>query len=96
MKIIVITWQSYYNMFYKVSKKIKDLNIKVYSARVLEKEGEKLKAVLDEIKGSDLLLVYRSTQESFWEILEKEIREGKIDKKIVYLSSDPSFWTYST
>jgi cobaltochelatase CobN len=83
-------------MFYKVSKKIKDLNIKVYSARVLEKEGEKLKAVLDEIKGSDLLLVYRSTQESFWEILEKEIREGKIDKKIVYLSSDPSFWTYST
>lgn len=72
MKIIVITWQSYYNMFYKVSKKIKDLNIKVYSARVLEKEGEKLKAVLDEIKGSDLLLVYRSTQESFWEILEKK------------------------
>ncbi|MEZ0343808.1 MAG: cobaltochelatase subunit CobN [Caldimicrobium sp.] len=82
-------------MFYKVSKKIKDFEVRVFSARVLEVDSDKLAEALEEIRKADLLLVYRSSQESFWEILEREIREEKIKGKVVYLSHDPSFWTFS-
>lgn len=71
VKFVVLVWQSYYNMFLRVSKKIKEFEIKVYSARNLENDQKKLEEALREVKNSNLLLVYRSTQESFWEILEK-------------------------
>ncbi|MCX8041232.1 MAG: cobaltochelatase subunit CobN [Thermodesulfobacteriaceae bacterium] len=95
MKFTVVSWQSYYNMFYRVSKKIKEFEIKVFSARILENESQKLVKALEEIKTSEILLVYRSTQESFWEILEEEIKNGKIQAKIIYLSHDPAFLTFS-
>lgn len=95
VKFVVLVWQSYYNMFLRVSKKIKEFEIKVYSARNLENDQKKLEEALREVKNSNLLLVYRSTQESFWEILEREIKENKIKAKIVYLSHDPAFWTFS-
>ncbi len=94
-KFTIITWQSYYNIFYRVPKKIKEFDIKVYSARVFESDFKKFEEALSEIKSSDLLLIYRSSQESFWEILEKEIKNGNIKAKIVYLSHDPAFWTFS-
>jgi len=94
-RLVVLTWQSYYNLFYRVSKKIKDFEVKVYSARVLESEPEVLERALKEARSCDLLLAYRSTQESFWELLEREIKEDVLKTKIVYLSHDPAFWTLS-
>lgn len=95
MKVVVICWQSYYNMFNKVSKKIKEFEIRVFSVRGLEKDPERGALALSEARGADILLVYRSSQESFWEILEREIREGQIRGKVVYLSNDPSFFSLS-
>ncbi|MGB9762257.1 MAG: hypothetical protein ACPLWD_07230, partial [Caldimicrobium thiodismutans] len=95
MKITVVVWQTYYNMFYKVSKAINELEIKVYSSKYIENKPEKIFEILEIIKTCDLLFVYKSSTESFWEVLEREIKEGRIDTKIVYLSYDPSYWTYS-
>ncbi len=45
-----IVWQNYYNMLLKASKNIKDFNINLYSARVLEKEPQLLKKIENFLK----------------------------------------------
>jgi len=97
MKIIAIVWQSYYNMLLKASKRLKDIiDIKVYSARALESDPERLNRVLDElINSADLVFLYRSI-ESFWDKVEGIIREKENKPKIVCLSHDPAYWTLST
>jgi cobaltochelatase CobN len=41
-KVVAVVWQSYYNMLFKASKNIKDLQLNVYSARTLDNKPEKL------------------------------------------------------
>lgn len=94
LKILVVVWQSYYNMLLKASKNIKDFSVRVYSARVLENEPQKLDEVFKEIEETDILFLYRST-ESVWEEIEKRIKEKKIKSKIVCLGHDPSYWMLS-
>lgn len=96
MKCTVITWYSYYDVFCQVSRELKDFDIKVFPARALEKTSESCEEALREARTSDLLLVYRSSQEAFWELLEREIRASRIKAHIVYLSHDPALWTLST
>lgn len=96
MKLVVISWQSYYNLFNQVAKEIKDFEVKVYSARNLDQKPEIWKDVLEEVKNCDILLTYRSQNESFWETLEQSLSTMSDKKtKIVYLSYDPSFWIHS-
>lgn len=96
MKCTVITWHSYYEVFRRASSELEDFEIKVFSARVLEKASSSFEEVLEEAKTSHLLVVYRSSQEAFWELLEREIKAHRIRPHIVYLSYDPAFWTLST
>jgi len=86
--ILAIVWQSYYNMLYKVSKNIKDLDIKVYSARALDKDNERFEKVLEEMEKAKVLFLYRSN-EPIWEVLEKRIKNLKA--RIVCLGHDPSY-----
>ncbi|MCS7149393.1 MAG: cobaltochelatase subunit CobN [Caldimicrobium sp.] len=96
MKLVVISWHSYYNLFNQVAKQIKDFEVKVYSARNLDQKPETWKDVLLEITNCDILLTYRSQNESFWEALEKSLlTKSNKRTKIVYLSYDPSFWIHS-
>ena len=97
MKIIAIVWQSYYNMLLKASKNLKNIiDIEVHSARVLDSDPDRLNRVLDEaINDADLVFLYRSV-ESFWDRVEKILREKENRPKIVCLSHDPAYWTLST
>ncbi len=89
MKIVGVVWQSYYNIFLKASKNIKDFDINIYSARSIEAFPEKFDILLKDIKDADILFFYRSA-EPFWEKLEKELKQD-IDAKIICLGHDPSY-----
>ncbi|GAB6182397.1 hypothetical protein JCM13991_01380 [Thermodesulfovibrio hydrogeniphilus] len=94
LKILSIVWQSYYNMLYKVSKNINDFSVKVYSARILDSEPEKLDKILKEIEDSDIIFLYRSN-EAIWESIEKKLKEEPAKAKIICLGHAPSYWTLS-
>lgn len=74
--ITAIVWQSYYNLLYKASKKIKEFSINVYSARSLEKDPLLMEKVSQAIKNSQILFLYRSN-EAIWEEIEKIIKKNK-------------------
>ncbi len=95
IKLTGIVWQSYYNGLFKASRKVKNLKVKLYSARILEESPEKLKEAFKELEKSDILFFYRSN-ESFWEKLERDIKNRKFKGKIVCLGNDPGFWKLST
>ncbi|MEN2994239.1 MAG: hypothetical protein ABDH19_02685 [Thermodesulfovibrio sp.] len=84
LRVLAIVWQSYYNMFLRVSKNIKDFTLKVYSARALEQQLQKLDQVFTEMEDSDIIFLYRSN-ESVWEEIEKRIKE-KIKIQKLYAS----------
>ncbi|MBW1975857.1 MAG: cobaltochelatase subunit CobN [Deltaproteobacteria bacterium] len=94
-KVIVIVWQSYYNMLYRASKNVDHLmDIEVHSARALDNDPERFDRVLERLTEADLLLLYRSV-ESIWDRVEKFIRERKTKAKVICLSHDPAYWTLS-
>lgn len=94
LKILAVVWQSYYNMLLKASKNINEFSLKVYSARVVENEPERLNSVLKEMEDADILFFYRSN-ESVWEEIEKKLKESSMKAKIVCLGHDPSYWMLS-
>ncbi len=95
MKIVAIVWQSYYNLLFKSAKKLNHVaDIRVYSSRVLDKDPERLKEAIGELKTADVVFFYRSN-EPIWEILEKEVRDKNFKAKIISLGHDPSFWYLS-
>lgn len=95
-KIIAVVWQSYYNMILRASKNLRGiLDLEVHSARSLDSDPERLDRVLDRLPYADLVFFYRSV-ESFWDRVEKLVREGSIKAKVLCLSHDPTYWTLST
>lgn len=94
INFLAIVWQSYYNMLLRASKNIKDFSVKVYSARVIEQEPQKLEEALKEIDKADIIFLYRSN-ETVWEEIERRLKENNINAKIVCLGHDPSYWSLS-
>ncbi|WP_448384396.1 cobaltochelatase subunit CobN [Desulfosoma sp.] len=95
MKVIGIIWQSYYNLLYRAAGHVSNvLDVELYSARVLDKDPDRLEKVLDAMEEADLVLLYRSV-ESFWDMVEKRLAKG-IRGHVVCLSHDPAYWTLST
>ncbi len=94
LKILAIVWQSYYNIILRTSKNIKDLSLKVYSARVLDSEPQRLEEVFKEIEEAQIIFLYRSN-ETVWEEIEKRIKSEQTKAKVVCLGHDPSYWMLS-
>lgn len=95
-KIVAIVWQAYYNMFHKASMNLgRLLDVEVHSSRALDNDPDRLEDVLERIFRADLIFLYRSV-ESFWDRIERLLKEGRLGQKIVCLSHDPSYWTLST
>ncbi len=96
MKIVSIGWLSYAEMLTKASKNVKDImELKVYPSSKLEKEPEELEQVLKEAAEADIILLYHSG-ESFWERIEKRLKEIGKKTPIICLGHDPSYWLLST
>jgi len=94
MKLLSITWQSYFNMLYRASKNIKEFELKVYSSRALQNDPDRLSTVMDEIESADILFLYRSN-EPIWDEIERKIKDPSLKAKIVCLGHDPSYWRLS-
>lgn len=94
LKILAVIWQSYYNIVLQVSKNIKDLSLKVYSARVLDAEPERLEEVFKDMEEAEIIFLYRSN-EAVWEEIEKRIKSEQTKAKVVCLGHDPSYWMLS-
>jgi cobaltochelatase CobN len=84
LKILAVIWQSYYNIVLQVSKNIKDLSLKVYSARVLDAEPERLEEVFKDMEEAEIIFLYRSN-EAVWEEIEKRIKSEQTKAKVVCL-----------
>ncbi len=94
-KVIAIVWQSYYNMIFRASKNLRNvIDMEVHSARSLDNDPERLDRVLNRLSDADLVFLYRSV-ESFWDRVERLLREGSIKAKVICLSHDPAYWTLS-
>lgn len=94
LKVLAIVWQSYYNILHRASKNIKDFSVKVYSARAVENQPQKLVQVFKEMEEAEIIFLYRST-ETVWEEIEKHIKDINLRAKIVCLGHDPSYWMLS-
>jgi len=90
MRLVAILWQTYYNELIKVVKNIKIADIKLYSARLLQKNEELLKFAFEELEKADLLFFYKSS-EPFWDEVKKFLKNKKLKAKIIALGSDPEF-----
>jgi cobaltochelatase CobN len=86
MKLVGIVWQSYYNGLLKASKNIKEFEITLYSARVLEENSEKFEEALAKLEKADIIFLYRSN-EPFWEALEKRIKEKNLTNLFLFLGN---------
>ncbi len=95
MKILSIMWQSHMNMLVRASKNIEDIvELKVYSSKGLE-AGAYGDTPLLEAERADVILLYRST-EGFWDEIVGKLQELGQKIPIVCCGYDPSLWTLST
>lgn len=63
MKMVSIMWHSHMNMFVKAGSNLSDiLQLSTYSTKKLEKEPERLDAVLEDAADADIIFLYRSAE----------------------------------
>jgi cobaltochelatase CobN len=94
MKITSVMWGSYAPVL-KRAAAVCGIECAVYPARVLEELPEKRDAAIADMKTSDVILVYH-TSDLFWEQLDREIAVIRGTVPVVSLGPDPSFWVQST
>jgi len=92
MRFLAILWQTYYNPFSQVIKSlnIPEVEFELYSARVLEQREDALSRAIESILTADLVFLYKSS-ESFWEEVEKVLKNSKLKGKVLCLGSDIGF-----
>ncbi|RLA95423.1 MAG: cobalt chelatase [Deltaproteobacteria bacterium] len=95
MKLRSIMWNSHVPMLVQASKKVDFLDLKIFSTKTLENDPLKAEEALLELKESEIILIYRSS-ESFWDTIEARLKEIGKKVPIVCVSHDPSFWYLST
>ncbi|WP_457572226.1 cobaltochelatase subunit CobN [Desulfovulcanus sp.] len=95
MNIAAIVWNSYVPTLVQASKNLDWLDLKIFSSSTLEKNSSKTDDALTALKKADVILLYRSS-ESFWEAIEKDIKDIAQNIPVVCLSHDPSYWALST
>ncbi|AZV57224.1 cobaltochelatase subunit CobN [Clostridium sp. AWRP] len=92
-RITVIMWNTYANVMKKARLNVKDLlDIRVYSARLLNEGKEDLIQALKNMEESDLIMLYRSS-EQVWDEIEQKIRN--INVPVICNASDSILWSLS-
>lgn len=93
-KVTIIMWNSFVPMLVKANGKI-GLDLRIFSARTLEENPEKVEEALESLEKAELVLLYR-TNDLFWEGIEKKLKELGKRIPIVCIGNDPSLWMLST
>lgn len=89
-----VMWGSYAPVLKRVAAET-GVDLKLYPNRTLDESQEKLDEAIREMKKSDILLLYH-TSDLFWGQLDKEIKILGADIPVISLGHDPSYWIYST
>jgi len=94
MKIAAIVWNSHAEALARAAEAQDWLHLRLFPAKSLEDNAEKLAEAMVELAGADCVFLYRST-EAFWEEIEPRLKEIGASVPIVCLSYDPSLWGLS-
>ncbi|MDD1694828.1 MAG: cobaltochelatase subunit CobN, partial [Methanoregula sp.] len=94
MKITAIIWGSYAPVLKRAAKTC-SVDCTVYPARVLEESPEKREDALFEMKKSDVILVYH-TSDMFWEQMDRELEKVRVIVPVISLGPDPALWVQSS
>lgn len=89
-----VMWGSYAPVLKRVAAET-GVDLKLYPNRILDESQEKLDEAIHEMKKSDIILLYH-TSDLFWDQLDKEIKILGADIPVISLGHDPSYWVYST
>jgi len=93
-KITAVVWHSYATAMRKAGAALKEVvDIKVYSARLLEEGKEDIDELYQAMEESDLLFFYRSSEEGVWSELEAKLET--LHKPVIWSSHDPTYWPMS-
>lgn len=94
-RVTAVVWHNHATSMRQAGEMVKEvLEVKVYSARLLEEGKEDLLEALEDLACADLVFFYRSAAEAIWEELEKEVK--RLGKPVVCVAHDPAFWLGST
>lgn len=86
-------WHTYANVMKKARVNVNDLlDIKVYSARLLNEGKEDLTQALKDMEKSDLIMLYRSS-EQVWDEIEQKIKS--INVPVICNAGDSILWSLS-
>jgi len=94
MKLFTIMWANYIPTL-KSACVGNGVELTAYSSKQINQRPEVVDAIREDIKGADLILLYR-TSDPFWDELEPEIRAAGVNCPVVVVGSDPSLWGLST
>ncbi|ADG12804.1 Magnesium chelatase [Methanocaldococcus infernus ME] len=86
MKLTLLLWAPYTSILKKAYDSIKDklnINIRVYSTREMP---ERLEEFLEDAKDSDIVLIYRTNSDNFYEELNLNV------KNLIITGQNPEFW----
>ena len=95
MKITALVWNSHAEALARAAEALPWLTLRLYPAKTLEQHPEKQAQVLEDMRSSQAVFLYRAA-EDFWEELEPKIRAIGQTVPVVCLSYDPSLWGLST
>lgn len=89
-KISGVFWHGQYNLLYPVQKELDGvIDIKLYSSKLLDEGGQKIKDVFADFASSDIILLYISLENAVWAEIENAVKD--IDIPVVYLGSEGAY-----
>jgi len=94
MKITSIMWGSYAPVMKRAAETC-GISCSMYPARVLEESVELREEAIAEMKTSDVILLYH-TSDLFWEEMDRKLEEIRTIVPVISLGPDPAFWVQST
>ncbi|MFA5330832.1 MAG: cobaltochelatase subunit CobN [Methanoregula sp.] len=94
MKITAVMWGSY-SPILKRAAAATDCDLAIFPNRLLEDDPGRMEDALRAMRGSDIVLLYHTT-DMFWESLDKQVKEIKKTVPVICLGTDPAFWCLST
>ncbi|MBR7123353.1 MAG: cobaltochelatase subunit CobN [Candidatus Methanomethylophilaceae archaeon] len=93
MKLTIVIWDTLYPTISSLAR-TSEFDTKVYSERELDTDRERLELLKEDLKGSNIIVIHRTTHQ-FWDEIVPFISDLN-DKKIICFGQDPSYWGLST
>ncbi len=98
MRIGAIMWASHHSVLNAAASELDFVELIAKSSRDLEKDSDRAESFAASLSSCDVLLLYK-TGETFWELIDSELRQiSGSGKRVpaVCIGYDPTYWANST